>query len=359
MTFRSKVAFFFLLAMSLALPGLAQANVARKQADKQAKPVKLKQVKAAVAKKKVAVAAKKKVHYSAKKKVARHASAAGKSAFRRVAAHEPFKQRLNVAEEAAPQALQLFSNAAVVFNESNGEVLYSKNNVAPMPIASITKLMTAMVVLDAKLPMDELITIDEADVDTLRNTGSRLAVGTTLTRAETMLLALMSSENRAAAALARTYPGGVQAFVARMNRKAQAIGMKNARFYDSTGLNGGNVATAGDLVMLVQAAHDYTEIRQFSTTLSHELVLPNGRRLHYVNTNALVKDDDWQIGLQKTGFINEAGKCVVMQATIANTPLVIVLLDADGKYQRIADANRIKRWLEVGGGARKLLFAKG
>ncbi len=358
MNFQSKLATLALLALSLIAPEAAQAAHAKKHHDKagEAKHA-ARHVKAAHTKK-VAALPKAKAHYSSRKQVTRHASVAGKTAFRRVAAHEQFKQRLNIAEESAPQALQLFSNAAVVFNESNGEVLYSKNNTTAMPIASISKLMTAMVVLDAKLPMDELITIDDADVDTLRTTGSRLPVGTTLTRAETMLLALMSSENRAAAALARTYPGGTQAFVARMNRKAQAIGMKNARFFDSTGLNGGNAATAADLVMMVQAAHDYPEIRQFSTTQSHELVLSNGRHLHYNNTNSLVKDEDWQIGLQKTGFINEAGKCVVMQATIANTPLVIVLLDSDGKYQRLADANRIKRWIEAGGGARKLI-AKG
>ena len=346
MKFHSKLAAFVLIALSLATPSIAVAATQKK-----ATPAKATKATAKAA-------PKKKSHYSAKKKVTRHASVSGKKALTRVAAHEPFHNRLVTPDVAAPQALLLNSNAAVVFNESNGEVLFSKNNTTPMPIASITKLLTAMVVLDAKLPMDELISIDEADVDTLRNTGSRLPVGTTMTRAETMLLALMSSENRAAAALARNYPGGTAAFVARMNRKAQAIGMKNARFYDSTGLNGGNVATAADLVHLVQAAHDYPEIREFSTTQAHELVLSSGRHLQYRNTNALVKDEDWNIGLQKTGFINEAGKCVVMQATIANTPLVIVLLDSDGKYQRLADANRIKRWIESGGGYKRL-FAKG
>lgn len=346
MRFYSRLAALVLIALSLAMPGIATA----------AAPKKAEAAKAVKAKAKPAV--KKKAHYSAKKKVSRHASISGKKALKRVAAHESFRSRLAAPEVAAPQALLLNSSAAVVFNESNGEVLYSKNNTATMPIASITKLLTAMVVLDAKLPMDEVISIGEADVDTLRNTGSRLPVGTTMTRAETMLLMLMSSENRAASALARHYPGGASAFIARMNRKAAAIGMKNARFYDSSGLNGGNVATAADLVHLVQAAHDYPEIREFSTTPSHEMLLANGRRLMYNNTNSLVKDDDWQIGLQKTGFINEAGKCVVMQATIANTPLVIVLLDSDGKYQRLADANRIKRWIESGGGY-KLLFAKG
>lgn len=354
MKIRSKFVAFALIALSLATSGFASASSHKKASSKTAAA---KTVKTASASKKAAHP-KKKAHYSAKKQVTRHASAGGRKAMTRVAAHETFHHRLSPQDEAAPQALSLNSTAAVVFNESNGEVLYSKNNTNPMPIASITKLLTAMVVLDAHLPMDEMITIDEADVDTLRNTGSRLPVGTSMTRAETMLLMLMSSENRAAAAMARNYPGGTAAFVARMNRKAQAIGMKNARFYDSSGLNGGNVATAADLVHLVQAAHDYPEIREFSTTQAHELVLANGRRLAYHNTNSLVKDDEWQIGLQKTGFINEAGKCVVMQATIANTPLVIVLLDSDGKYQRLADANRIKRWIESGGGFKRV-FAKG
>lgn len=351
MNIRSKFVAFALIALSLVASGFASASSHKKASSKTTA------AKTASASKKTAHP-KKKAHYSAKKQVTRHASAGGKKAMKRVAAHEPFQHRLNSQDEAAPPALSLNSTAVVVFNESNGEVLYSKNNTNPMPIASITKLLTAMVVLDAHLPMDEIITIDDADVDTLRNTGSRLPVGTSMTRAETMLLMLMSSENRAAAAMARNYPGGTAAFVARMNRKAQAIGMKNARFYDSSGLNGGNVATAADLVHLVQAAHDYPEIREFSTTQAHELVLASGRRLAYHNTNSLVKDDDWQIGLQKTGFINEAGKCVVMQATIANTPLVIVLLDSDGKYQRLADANRIKRWIESGGGFKRL-FAKG
>lgn len=351
MNIRSKFVAFALIALSLVASGFASASSHKKASSKTTA------AKTASASKKAAHP-KKKAHYSAKKQVTRHASAGGKKAMKRVAAHEPFQHRLNSQDEAAPPALSLNSTAVVVFNESNGEVLYSKNNTNPMPIASITKLLTAMVVLDAHLPMDEIITIDDADVDTLRNTGSRLPVGTSMTRAETMLLMLMSSENRAAAAMARNYPGGTAAFVARMNRKAQAIGMKNARFYDSSGLNGGNVATAADLVHLVQAAHDYPEIREFSTTQAHELVLASGRRLAYHNTNSLVKDDDWQIGLQKTGFINEAGKCVVMQATIANTPLVIVLLDSDGKYQRLADANRIKRWIESGGGFKRL-FAKG
>ena len=352
---RFKTIFSAMLALALAMPAVTEAAAHKTAVEKPAKTVK-KAGKASKASSKPA----RKAHYSAKpsrKAATRHASAAGKSALTRVAAHEPFGAKLRT-EDVVPESLTLASNSVVVFNENNGEVLYSKNNQSAMPIASISKLMTAMVTLDAKLPMDELITIDDADTDKLRNTSSRLAVGSTLTRAELLLLALMSSENRAAAALARSYPGGSSVFFAKMNAKARSIGMKNAHFYDSTGLNSGNVASAADLVMMVQAAYEYPDIRRYSTTQEYEVVLGSGRRLMYHNTNALVKDDDWQIGLQKTGFINEAGKCLVMQATISNTPLVIVLLDSAGKYTRIADANRIKKWLEKGGGAR-MLIARG
>ncbi|MBB5019262.1 D-alanyl-D-alanine endopeptidase (penicillin-binding protein 7) [Chitinivorax tropicus] len=347
-----------LLAFSLAMPeaAVAAAKPKSKQAvQKSAKSARVLAQRAAASKK----AAARKAHYSTKtsrKGATKYATSASRSAFKRVVAHEPFKYKLQT-YDVVPEALLLASNAAVVFNENNGEVLFSKNNQAPMPIASITKLMTAMVTLDAKLPMDELVTIDEADVDKLKNTSSRLQVGTTLTRAELLLLALMSSENRAAAALGRTYPGGIHAFVNKMNAKANAIGMKHALFYDSTGLNSGNVASAADLVMMVQAAYDYPEIRRYSTTPEYEVFLPSGRRLAYNNTNALVKEDEWQIGLSKTGFLSEAGKCLVMQATISNTPLVIVLLDSVGKYTRLADANRIKAWLEKGGGA-KMLYVR-
>ncbi|HEX4870445.1 MAG TPA: D-alanyl-D-alanine endopeptidase [Moraxellaceae bacterium] len=232
-------------------------------------------------------------------------------------------------------------------NAETGEVLYSKNPNRTMPIASITKLMTAMVVLDARLPMDEPITITAEDVDHLRNTSSRLTVGTTLPRHEMMLLALMSSENRAAAALARTYPGGTAAALAAMNRKAQELGMTHARFLDGTGLHSENSASPTDLVRLVKAARNYPEIHQYSTTAEHVVHAGRGRALQYRNTNALVKNDSWQIELSKTGFINEAGKCLVMQARIQSQPVVIVLMDSAGRYTRIGDANRVKQWLET------------
>lgn len=243
--------------------------------------------------------------------------------------------------------LQLASSVAMIVDQKSGETLFSRNSGNQAPIASITKLMTAMVVLDAGLSMDEPITISDADVDWLRNSGSRLRVGTTLTRQETLQLALMSSENRAAAALARTYPGGTAQFVAAMNRKAAELGMRQSHFVDSTGLHSENVSTAEDLVKMVKAGYHYDLIRQMTTTEAYDVVYDNGQRTAYKNTNALVKSPSWDIGLSKTGFINEAGRCLVMQAQIASRPVIIVLLDSWGKYTRIADANRIKKWLET------------
>ena len=241
--------------------------------------------------------------------------------------------------------LSLESRAAVVINAETGELLYSKNSSRTMPIASITKLMTAMVTLDARLPMEEVITISEGDVDRIKNTSSRLTVGTTMTRGEALLLALMASENRAAAALARTYPGGTPAAVAAMNRKALELGMTHSHFADGTGLSARNVASPTDLVRMVKAARSYPDIRQFSTSTEYNLV--SGHRvIPYRNTNALVKNDTWQIDVSKTGFINEAGKCLVMHARVNATPVVIVLMDSNGKYTRIGDANRVKKWLE-------------
>lgn len=242
--------------------------------------------------------------------------------------------------------LNLESKAALVMNAENGEVLYAKNTNRTMPIASITKLMTAMVVLDAKLPLDEPITISEADVDHLRNTSSRLAVGTVLSRAELLLLALMSSENRAAAALARTYPGGTAAAVAAMNRKAKSIGMTSTVYYDPTGLNSGNSASPRDLVTMVKAATNYALIHRFTTTAEHAVAI-RGQVQTFRNTNSLVKSDDWDIAVSKTGYINEAGRCLVMQARIKSQPVVIVLMDSWGKYTRIGDAQRVKKWLEA------------
>jgi D-alanyl-D-alanine endopeptidase (penicillin-binding protein 7) len=251
-----------------------------------------------------------------------------------------------IADATSPLFLQ--SRAALVINEENGQVLYGKNSNRTMPIASITKLMTSMVVLDAHLPMDEPITVTEDDVDHYKHTSSRLQVGTTLPRGEMMLVALMASENRAAHALARTYPGGVDAAVVAMNAKSKALGMASTNFLDPTGLHSENQSTPHDLVLMVKAAHQYSDIHQFTTTAEHVIIAANGRPVQYRNTNLLVRSgaEDWDIGLSKTGFINEAGKCLVMQARIRQQPVVIVLMDSWGNLTRIGDANRVKHWLE-------------
>lgn len=243
------------------------------------------------------------------------------------------------------QKLLVSSSAALVLDQTSGTPLFQKNAQSVVPIASITKLMTAMVVLDSQPNLQAPVSISEDDVDTLRGSRSRLNVGTVLPRQQALLLALMSSENRAAHALARHYPGGLDAFVTAMNRKAMELGMHDTRFQDPTGLTSNNVSTARDLAKMVAAAHGYPLIREFSTTSGAQVEV--GRRLlDFHNTNALVKSDSWQIGVSKTGYIHEAGKCLVMQARVADKPVVIVLLDSAGKQTRIGDANRIKRWME-------------
>ncbi len=239
------------------------------------------------------------------------------------------------------------SAAAIVVKLEQELPLYAKNTDVPMPIASITKLMTAMVILDSQLPLDEQITIDKEDVDALRGTRSKLKVGLTLSRKELLQLALMASENRAAAALARAYPGGVPAFVAAMNRKAEALGMTDTHFVDATGLESGNVSTAQDLVKMVKASYSYELIREFTTAPSYAVAQRKSRNLPFHNSNQLVKSKSWDIGLSKTGYIRDSGRCLVMQAKIAEQKVIIVLLDSWGKYTRIADANRIKRWIET------------
>jgi D-alanyl-D-alanine endopeptidase (penicillin-binding protein 7) len=245
----------------------------------------------------------------------------------------------------------LRSAYALVLDQRTGELLYEKGAQKRTPIASITKLMTAMVVLDANLPMDEPITIAEADVDHLKYTRSRLPVGTRMSRGDLMHLALIASENRAAAALSREYPGGRDAFVAAMNRKADTLGMKDTEFHDGTGLSRSNLSTARDLARMVDAAYRYDAVREISSMGSYDMMLPSRRsmrELAYNNTNPLTRRKDWEIGVSKTGFINEAGHCLVMQARISHQPLIIVLLDSQGKYSRIGDANRIRRWIEEG-----------
>ena len=240
----------------------------------------------------------------------------------------------------------LKSAAALVVDLENGKAIYDKNSQVVTPIASITKLMTSMVVLDANLAPDETLYIDAADYDSIKHTSSRLGMGTGLPRRDMLRLALMSSENRAAAALSRAYPGGAEAFVAAMNRKAVELGMWKTRFVDSTGLSSENVSTAEDLAKMVKGAYEYPLIREFTTTAAHEVATVAGRSLQFRNSNGLVKNPTWEIGLSKTGYISEAGRCLVMQAKIAARPVIIVLLDSWGKQTRIGDANRIKKWLE-------------
>lgn len=243
------------------------------------------------------------------------------------------------------QALMVQSAAAVVVDQTNGAVLFEKNASAQVPIASITKLMTAMVALDAQPSLKEELAIDDEDVDMLKGTRSRLRVGVRLTREEMLRLALMSSENRAAAALSRYYEGGRAGFVSAMNRKAMALGLTETRFEDPTGLSAANVSSARDLTKLVAAAHQYPLIREFTTAAEYQVSIA-GRPHTFHNTNSLVKSETWDIGLSKTGYISEAGKCLVMQAWLSNKPTIIVLLDSWGKLTRIGDANRIKRWIE-------------
>jgi serine-type D-Ala-D-Ala endopeptidase (penicillin-binding protein 7) len=239
----------------------------------------------------------------------------------------------------------LGSAAAVVQDQASGAVLFEKNSGAVLPIASITKLMTAMVVLDSKLNLQEVITIGYEDVDTLRGSHSRLAVGTRLTREDMLRLALMSSENRASFSLSRHYPGGNRAFIQAMNQKARSLGLTDTRFFDPTGLNAGNVSSGRDLAKMVATASSYPLIREFSTTTEYAVEV-NGRSRSFHNTNALVSSPDWQIGVSKTGYISEAGRCLVMQAWLNEKPMIIVLLDSLGKSTRLADAKRIKRWIE-------------
>jgi len=247
--------------------------------------------------------------------------------------------------QAGDKLPSLKSSAAFVQDAGSGTAIVDKNAEAPMPIASITKLMMAMVLLDASLDMDQRIAISTDDIDQVKGSRSKLRTGSMLKRDELLLIALMASENRAAAALGRTYPGGSPAFVSAMNVKAQALGMTNSRFVDATGLSPENVASAQDLARMVGAAHGYARIRDYSTR-SSATVEAFGRTLAYRNTNGLVRSPKWDISVSKTGFISEAGRCLVMQVRVGARDLIVVLLDSWGKYSRIGDANRIRKWLE-------------
>jgi D-alanyl-D-alanine endopeptidase (penicillin-binding protein 7) len=259
-------------------------------------------------------------------------------------AHPSFGQMYGLHD--AADSLELKSGVALVLDQDTDEVLFSKNSQAVLPIASLTKLMTAVVVTEAKLPLDEPITITDEDIDTEKGSRSRLRVGTQLPRLDMLHLALMSSENRAANALGRTYPGGLPAFVAAMNAKAHALGMNDTHYVEPTGLSSRNQSSARDLATLVKAAHEHQIIRELSTSHEYQVEVGN-RAVQFRNTNGLVKSPEWDIGLQKTGYISEAGRCLVMQAKLAGRQLIMVFLDSAGKYSRIADAERVRRWVNA------------
>ena len=236
---------------------------------------------------------------------------------------------------------------AMIVNQQSGEIIYKKNSEQKASIASLTKLMTAMVILDSGLDLSEEVRISKKDIDKLKWTKSRLPIGGTLSRLELLKVALISSDNRAAYALSRTYPSGRKAFIEAMNVKAIQLGMENSQFRDPTGLDRRNISTAQDLVKMVQAAYEYKLIRQITTTPSEKVTI--GKRntpLGFMNTNRLVRRGVWDIGLSKTGFIREAGRCLVMQTTINDKPIIMVFLKSHGKYTRLGDANRVKKWIE-------------
>jgi D-alanyl-D-alanine endopeptidase (penicillin-binding protein 7) len=242
--------------------------------------------------------------------------------------------------------LDLKSSVALVIDQETSQVLLRKNDSAVLPIASLTKLMTGLIISESKLPMDEPITITQDDVDTEKGSSSRLKVGTTLTRGEMMHLALMSSENRASHALGRTYPGGMSAFVDAMNSRAKLLGMHDTRYVEPTGLSSRNQSSAQDLARLVSTAVNDPLLREWSTSPGHEVEVGN-KTLKYNNTNRLVRNPEWEIALQKTGYISEAGQCLVMQARVAGRKLIMVFLDSAGKLSRIGDAERVRKWVET------------
>jgi serine-type D-Ala-D-Ala endopeptidase (penicillin-binding protein 7) len=264
--------------------------------------------------------------------------------FATAAAGQSVGSRLGLRSEFTEVALN--SSAVIVVDQETGEVLLEKNPDVALPIASITKVMTAIVTLEAGLPLQEVITITQSDASLQKRSGSRLHIGARFTRDQLLHLALMSSDNRAAHALGRTYPGGIDAMVNAMNLKAHKLGMTQSRFVEPTGLSSENLSTPRDLSRLVNAAHDYRLIRQYSTSAS--AVVRVGKQVQeFRNTNALARTGDWDLGLSKTGFIRDAGRCLVMQATIDDQDVIIVMLDAEASAKRLRDAERIRQWIET------------
>jgi D-alanyl-D-alanine endopeptidase (penicillin-binding protein 7) len=285
---------------------------------------------------------------AAQAKPLRQQRAAVRSVRRPVVRAEPASNSFGHASglQKTAAALDLKSSVAFVVDQDTNEVLLNKNAEAVLPIASITKLMTALVVTETGLSLDEPLSVSQEDVAATAGSSSRLAVGTQLTRGEMLHLALMASENRAAHVLGRSYPGGVETFVAAMNAKAHELGMMNTHYVEPTGLSSNNQSSAEDLSRLVRAAFLHPIIRNLSTSI--EAVVPVGRRrVQFHTTNGLVRNPEWDIGLQKTGYISAAGRCLVMQAQLAGRSLIMVLLDSAGKYSRVGDAERIRKWLAL------------
>jgi D-alanyl-D-alanine endopeptidase (penicillin-binding protein 7) len=254
---------------------------------------------------------------------------------------------IGFAQAAEPKKVVLRSNAALVVDAATGEVVMDKNGDAVTPIASITKLMTAIVILESGLDLDAPVALTREDVDLKKGSRSRLRTGASLTRNELLLIALMASENRAAAALGRSYPGGTQAFVSAMNEMTMELGMNDTGFVDPTGLSPKNVSSARDLAKLVRAAHGYPLIREYSTRDKATVLLSGKQKMNFRNTNGLVRNARWEIDLSKTGYISEAGRCLVMQVRLASKDLIVVLLDSWGKHSRVGDAQRIRKWVET------------
>ncbi len=348
------------IAIGLSLPASTLASsskrpVAAKTANAKGKMAHAKPVKRAVAGKAVRSRAPQRAN------LAQARSATQRLASKSKVAHSGNVRSAEVVRVAAPSGLSaatrmdlrhgddpldLSSRVALVIDQETNEVLFSKNDEAVLPIASLTKLMTGLVIAEAGLSMDTPITITRDDIDTHKGSRSRLAVGTTLSRGELMHLSLMSSENRAAHALGRTYPGGMRQFVREMNAKARELGMTDTRYVEPTGLSSENKSSARDLATLVSAAYERPMLRDLSTSPGHQLDL--GRRtLQYNNSNRLIHNPAWDIGLQKTGYISEAGRCLVMQARVAGRQVIMVFLDAEGVLSRNQDAERVRRWVEA------------
>lgn len=342
---------------------LAKSKLAKAKPDKKARVSDTKQAKSGARNVRTVVAAKKSGNKTGLSKQARkntvlaksrNAAATSKVAVRnsaassvvRVAAVPSLSAGERLGLRGSEDALDLSSSVALVVDQDTNEVLFSKNDSAVLPIASLTKLMTGLVIADANLPMDEAITITQDDVDIYKGSRSRLAVGSTLSRGELMHLALMSSENRAAHALGRTYPGGLRHFVSLMNSKARELGMHDTRYVEPTGLLSQNQSSARDLATLVSVAYERPILRDLSTSPSHQLELGH-RTLQFNNSNRLIRNPEWDIGLQKTGYISEAGRCLVMQAKVAGRKVIMVFLDSAGKLSRVQDAERVRRWVEA------------